>query len=194
MNEIAWTSHAEYKMKYYRLSKQKISGVIRRPDRIEKGIAGNQTIAVMQAVSPKIKDGKKVWNQEVWALYKEVSDEDFAEKKTGKSSVAEKKLSKYTSSLVASKEELLKKLQSLQRSQSQIQRQSLMKSHTQNRYTIVKTDFVQDPTDRVAQLKRNLLSVRKIRVISAWRYPGMSPADKPLPDTILSEIEASELE
>lgn len=33
---------------------------------------------------------------------------------------------------------------------------------------------------------------RKIRVISAWRYPGISPKNNPIPEEIIREIEAEE--
>jgi hypothetical protein len=113
MAQYFWTSHAQWKMKYYGLSKQKVSGIIRRPDRIEKGIAGNGTIAVMQAVSPKTIDGKKVWKQEVWTMY-------------------------------------------------------------------------QHPTS--LKLRRG----EAIKIISAWRYPGVSPKDKPIPEDIFQEMEECE--
>ena len=149
MNDISWTSHADYKMKYYKLSKQKVSGVIRRPDRIEKGIAGGNTVAVMQAVSPKVKEGKKVWNQEIWTLYKEVTSE---------------------------KKDANPQLQ-----------------NNQNRQKVQVSVDKNNVSDRIAKLQNALLTIRNIRVISAWRYPGMSPKNKPLPDDILLEIEEMSL-
>lgn len=68
--QFFWTKHVLEKMRYYGLSEQKVLGVINRPIRKEEGIVKN-TIAVMQPISPKIKDGKKVWKQEVWAMYQE---------------------------------------------------------------------------------------------------------------------------
>jgi hypothetical protein len=40
--------------------------------------------------------------------------------------------------------------------------------------------------DNVAQFLGN--SGKKIRVITAWRYPGKSPARDPIPQEVLSEI------
>ena len=37
---------------------------------------------------------------------------------------------------------------------------------------------------------RGLSSARKIRVITAWRYPGISPARNPIPAEVLAEIRA----
>ena len=93
-----FTAHAQYKMRQYGLSEQKVRGVIRNPRRRETGIAP-QTIAVMQPVSPK----KEIWKQEIWVMY---------------------------------------------------------------------------------QIRRGA-----IKVISAWRYPGVSPKRHPIPDEILRELE-----
>lgn len=115
------THHAEYKMKQYGLSLQKIKGVIRSPRRIEKGIAGNSTIAVMQPVSPKKEEGKaqETWKQEIWVMY-------------------QKKLKIKNS-----------------------------------------------------KLKINAISLERdeVKIISAWRYPGVSPERNPIPSEILLELE-----
>lgn len=68
--EFVFTHHSEYKMRQYNLSAQKVRGVIRNPKRREVGIVP-KTVAVMQPVSPKKIDGKEIWKQEVWVLYKE---------------------------------------------------------------------------------------------------------------------------
>jgi hypothetical protein len=99
--EFYWTEHSVFKMRYYALSAQKILHVIKKPERKEGGIVKN-TIAVMQPVNPKILDGKKIWKQEVWAMYQK--------------------------------------------------------------------------------------KVKNLKIISAWRYPGVSPKKDPIPDDILAEI------
>jgi hypothetical protein len=104
-----FTLHAQYKMKQYGLSEQRVRSVIRNPKRKEEGIVP-RTVAVMQPVSPKKIDGKltrlggEVWKQEIWVMY-----------------------------------------------------QNSVK--------------------------------QKIRIISAWRYPGMSPKRHPIPEEILRELE-----
>lgn len=65
-----FTSHSEYKMKQYGLSKQRVRGVIRNPKRREVGIVEN-TVAVMRPVSTKRVGGKETWKQEIWVLYKQ---------------------------------------------------------------------------------------------------------------------------
>lgn len=127
MIEYLWTQHAEWKMKYYGLSKQKVLGIIRRPDRVEKGIAGNGTIAVMQAISPKLIDGKKVWRQEVWTMY-------------------------------------LKKRK---------RRIKIMSDNDDKNIPIARKHIFQN---------------EHFTVISAWRYPGISPKNSPIPEDILRGI------
>ncbi len=105
-----FTAHAEYKMKQYGLSAQKVKGVIRRPVRTEEGIAP-KTVAVMQPVSPKKIGDKEVWKQEIWVMYrKKPSNEETV----------------FSSS---------------------------------------------------------------VKIISAWRYPGISPKRSPIPEEILQELE-----
>ena len=105
------TRHAEYKMKQYGLSLQKVKGVIRNPKRVERGVA-MRTIAVMQPVSPKKEGEKETWKQELWVMYQK------KEKKTG------------------------------------------------------------SPFEK-----------EQLRIISAWRYPGVSPLRNPIPSEILLELE-----
>jgi hypothetical protein len=131
MDTYLWTQHAEFKMKYYRLSKQKVLGVVRRPDRVEKGIV-EDTVAAMQPVSPKVVGGKKVWKQEIWVMYQ------------------------------------MKK--------------------TKNGKRAAKTvGNVRD--ERLEKLRMALGSDQQVRIISAWRYPGVSPKDRTLPEEIIREIE-----
>lgn len=138
MAEYVWTQNAEFKMKYYGLSRQKVSGIIRRPDRVERGIAGNGTIAVMQAVSPKMIDGKKVWKQEIWTMYQQQKTRN-EDRKTGSGEQGEG---------MATPKNIL-----------------------------------------IEQLRHSIGDGRKIKIISAWRYPGVSPKNNPIPAEILREIE-----
>lgn len=119
-------------MRYYGLSRQKVLGVIKRPERIEKGIAGNNTIAVMQPVSPKLADGKKVWKQEVWAMY---------QTKVGKTIFGKTKKNADTKS------------------------------------------------ETLSALRAMIGQDKQLKIISAWRYPGTSPKNNPIPTDILRELE-----
>lgn len=112
-----FTLHAEYKMREYHLSRQRVIRIIRSPKRQEIGIVPN-TIAVMQPASTKRVGNKETWTQELWTMYKVQSD---------------KKLPKTTLS--------------------------------------------------------QLLNQAELKIISAWRYPGVSPKRDPIPSDILREIE-----
>ena len=108
-----WTQHAAFKMKQYGLTAQRIMRVVKNPQRTEEGIVKN-TIAVMQPASLRTKDGKRVWSQEIWAMYQ-------------------------------------------------------IKGKSKNE-------------------KIKTFTPQKIRLISAWRYPGVSPKRDPIPEEILREL------
>ena len=61
-----WTNHARGKMRYYRLSEQRVRRVIHSPKRIEEGIA-LKTVAMMQP-NTAISDKCEVWKQEIWVM------------------------------------------------------------------------------------------------------------------------------
>lgn len=122
---IVLTRHAEFKMKQYGLSAQRVRAVIRNPRRREEGIA-KDTVAVMQPPSVKRKDGQETWTQEIWVMF-------------------------------------------------QVQKTVNKKQKTKN---------------SASGDSRYPLSVNcSLRVISAWRYPGVSPKRNPVPEEILREIE-----
>ena len=121
-----WTQHAKAKMAYYKLSESRVRRVIKSPLRVEEGIAPD-TVAYMQPVSYKTKNGQKTWNQELWVM--------------------------------------------------------------------VARSANKRPTTNNLQQERNMnldnkLKVNKhqLRIISAWRYPGMTKPQASLPKAILDEI------
>lgn len=122
-----FTLHAEYKMREYHLSRQRVTRIIRSPHRTETGIVEN-TIAVMQPASTKRIGTKETWTQELWVMYK------INNQKTKNS---EQKING-----------------------------GLRRSMT------------------------SLLSQPELKIISAWRYPGVSPERDPIPAEILREIKA----
>lgn len=115
--QYQFTLHAQFKMKQYGLSDQRVKSVIRNPKRREVGIVP-KTVAVMQPVSIKKVDGKEIWKQEIWVMF--------------------------------------------------VIKNSSSAPHTN--YKIPNT-------------------ANQIRVISAWRYPGVSPKRNPIPEEILRELE-----
>ena len=56
-----WTIHANEKMRYYKLSRTRVLKVLRRPVRIEAGVAP-RTIALMQPATP-------AHTSEIWLMY-----------------------------------------------------------------------------------------------------------------------------
>lgn len=68
-----WTQHSQLKLKQYGLSKQKLLGILYRPERKEQGIAPGTT-AVMK--TNKLYSNKKKKNApgEIWLMYKDIKD------------------------------------------------------------------------------------------------------------------------
>lgn len=107
MAEFYWTRHARAKMKFYRLSEQRVRGVIHSPKRLEQGIAPN-TAAAMQSA------GSKKHPYEIWVMF--------------------------------------------QRARNAANNNAKQRE-------------------------------KSIKIISAWRYPGITKPGETLPDKILKEIE-----
>lgn len=68
--KIHWTDHSQIKMRQYGLSKSKIMGLLRRPDRSEVGIAPG-TMAVMQTNRVSRDILAKRAPGEIWLMYKD---------------------------------------------------------------------------------------------------------------------------
>lgn len=60
--KIVWTNHSKQKMRHYRLSENRVKRVLRKPERVEEGIAP-ETIAAMQP------SGTKKHPSEIWVMY-----------------------------------------------------------------------------------------------------------------------------
>ncbi len=124
-----WTQHVVGKMNHYGLSEQKVLGAIRRPKRIETGIAPD-TVAVMQPAGTLKYDSenkKEIWKQEIWVLY-QIKNQNAKIKMTIKN-------------------------------------------------------------EKLKELHEKINMQTKITIISAWRYPGVSPEKDPIPAEIWREIE-----
>ena len=59
---VFWTQHSKMKMRQYRFSKKRVLRILRKPDRVEEGIAEG-TIAAMQIT------GTKKHPTEAWLMY-----------------------------------------------------------------------------------------------------------------------------
>jgi len=81
--KLHWTEHSKIKMRQYGLSKQKLLGILRSPERKEKGIASGTT-AVMKTNKVFFKAKRispaKAWQRpkkapgEIWLMYRDVKD------------------------------------------------------------------------------------------------------------------------
>lgn len=68
---LHWTHHSREKMRFYKLSEQRVKRVIHSPKRVEEGIAP-KTIAMMQPASVKRDMRHETWNQEIWVMIQRV--------------------------------------------------------------------------------------------------------------------------
>lgn len=72
--KIYWTEHAKAKMRFYKLSEQRIKRVLNSPKRTEEGIAPNTAAMMQPALIKTISAGKHdstskhFWNQEIWVM------------------------------------------------------------------------------------------------------------------------------
>lgn len=83
--KLIWTQHSEIKMRQYGLSKQKLIGILRKPERKEKAIVPG-LVAVMQTNKAFFKQKKitvkKAWAPrrapgEIWLMYKDVKTQSM---------------------------------------------------------------------------------------------------------------------
>ncbi len=73
MAKIIWTKHSERKLKQYQLSKSRILRIIKKPYRIEEGVAP-KTIALMVPAKIKKINNRKIWKQEIWTMIQKSKD------------------------------------------------------------------------------------------------------------------------
>jgi len=81
---LAWTEHSKIKMRQYGLSKQKILGILRKPERVEQAIVPG-LVAAMKTnkiffKEKKIDIKKALWQPkrapgEIWVMYKDNGQE-----------------------------------------------------------------------------------------------------------------------
>lgn len=84
--KLYWTDHSKIKMKQYGLSKQKLLGILSRPERKEKGIALG-TLAVMKTNKIYFKEKKtslaNAWRKpkkapgEIWLMYQDIKSKNL---------------------------------------------------------------------------------------------------------------------
>ena len=81
--KLFWTEHSKIKMRQYGLSKQKLMGILYRPERKEKGIVPGTSAAMKtNKIFFKVKkiSLSNAWQKpkkapgEIWLMYKDVKD------------------------------------------------------------------------------------------------------------------------
>ena len=139
IGQYVFTLHAQYKMKQYGLSEQRVRNVIRHPHRREEGIMP-KTVAVMQPAGNAVRShaGKPVWKQEIWVMF------------------------------------TVKNQESGIKNQERGQKKEERKIHSSK-------FMIRDSAQQ------------QLRIISAWRYPGVSPKRNPIPEKILLELERGDI-
>ncbi len=163
-----WTAHVAEKMHYYGLSEQKVLGVIRNPKRTETGIAPS-TVAVMLPVGA-IKKGKAKprWGRPSFGDFN--NDQENTEKKEAQENWNQEIWVMY-------------QLREINRQQPTNNNQQAGTSKLKNK--------VKDKKSIISNLKFQISNSAKpkICIISAWRYPGVSPKNNPIPEEIFRELE-----
>jgi hypothetical protein len=88
--KVVWTEHSKIKMRQYGLSKQKLLGILRKPERLEQAIVPG-LVAAMKTNKVFFKekkiDIKKAWQQpkkapgEIWLMYKDSKSGGVSQRK-----------------------------------------------------------------------------------------------------------------
>ena len=175
-DKYQWTAHVSEKMRYYGLSEQKVLGVIRRPVRIETGIVEN-TVAVMIPVG---NIGKKDKLPSKWSRsFSLVDAKASAGKSADTSSFAKASADKWNQEIWV--------MYQLRGKGTFVGNEFISK---QDEEALKKIEAQHRKFETSDQAKKMIkLLPKKIIIISAWRYPGVSPKNNPIPEAILREIE-----
>ena len=175
-----WTLHAQMKMRHYRLTESRVKRVIRHPARIEEGILEN-AIAVMQPADPVRSQprrdvgaagafGRRTSNgaggkkySEIWVMYVLLVD-------AGSSALRFRNTTRPSSDGLA--------------------QQEASRSGKAGHHADSPPDGFETAVPRPHQSSRfgGFTGRKKIKIITAWRYPGKSPTRDPIPQTILREV------
>ncbi|HDH07567.1 MAG TPA: hypothetical protein ENG89_00920 [Candidatus Moranbacteria bacterium] len=159
-DKYQWTLHSIEKMKYYGLSAQRVLRVIRNPQRVEEGIV-EKTIAVMQPAS-----------------LRSIS--------ASRGRPASGKNKKTWSSEIWAMYQLRRNVGASSKSPARLASESVAGRQILNSKQTQKSKFQKLPA---SSADWQAINKKRIKIISAWRYPGISPKKDPIPSDILDEIE-----
>ena len=167
-----WTAHVTEKMHFYGLSEQKVLGVIRNPKRIETSIVEN-TIAVMVPVGNVQKQLKPKWGRRMPV---------FASAEASPRQLESEK------SLDSSWNQEIWVMYQLRGKGPFTPKSELISQKDEEAVQKLEAQYTKFGTSEQAKKLMKLMPKRLI-IISAWRYPGVSPKNNPIPEDILREIE-----
>ena len=162
-----WTAHVAEKMQYYGLSEQKVLGVIRNPKRTETGVA-QDTVAVMLPVG-SIKKGKvkPKWGRPVFGDF--CNEQENPEEKEKQESWNQEIWVMYQ----------LREINRQPTNNNQQIEAGKIKNKAKYKDSVISNFKFQISNS----------AKPKICIISAWRYPGVSPKNNPIPEEIFRELE-----
>ena len=167
-DKYQWTAHVTEKMHFYGLSEQKVLGVIRNPQRIETGIVEN-TIAVMVPVGNISPVSKPKWGRPMPAFKSGDSKEDVS-----------KGTDKWNQEIWV--------MYQLRGKGPFTPKNDMISEKDEEEMKKLEAQYTKFGTSEAAKKLMKLMP-KKLIIISAWRYPGVSPKNNPIPVDILREIE-----
>ena len=177
VDKYIWTNHSKMKMRHYRLTESRVKRIIRHPARAEEGILEG-AIAAMQPA-----EGKKY--SEIWVMYVLAhkggsGDNTFSRHAHPASAGFVKGRCDFSPSAKPGKSHL-----------------PLSRKHIASTAPFIADGLERNITAQYFQKhfpRFNGISafgrseMKKVKVITAWRYPGRAPERDPVPDSILKEI------
>ncbi len=178
-DKYQWTAHVSEKMHYYGLSEQKVLGVIRNPQRIETGIVEN-TVAVMIPVGNTQKILKPRWGRPapVFASAKASTKQLSSERESSSSSKAP----------ADTWNQEIWVMYQLRGKGPFAAKNDMISAKDEEAMQKLEAQYTKFGTSEQAKKLMKLMP-KKLIIISAWRYPGVSPKNNPIPEEILREIE-----
>ena len=176
----AWTAHAQAKMRFYGLSPARVRRVLHSPLRVEEGIASG-TVAALQPASYKTKEGKRSWSQEIWVMYKITNPvKSLRDNGAGnKQPTTDNQAQSFCGHEAGNQQPTTDNAEGMAGGKRQT-------ANNREKGADVKDDKARE---WIASMRRALKGERKVKIISAWRYPGVTKPGAPLPQEIADEIE-----
>lgn len=181
-DKYLWTHHVRDKMRYYKLTEARIKRIIRHPTRIEEGIL-DEAIACMQPA-----EGKNY--SEIWAMYLIVPQDGFL----GSSSRRHAKsflLKENPCEILNARTSGGRLAKFPAKAVLWPQREIFLR--TRSRSFAFGKNHARETSSWSAQgtastVPDSTYGFKRLKIITAWRYPGKSPARDPIPAEVLREI------